>query len=365
MAKTWIKELDAFRGLAFAAVVLQHAIGIYNRRGGLTVWDKWVTAGLFNLVKFAVPAFLFLSGLVLFYNHYQQLNYRRFLVKRFREVIIPYLCWSFFYTFFYLRRWPVTPDFYYTYGQNVLLGKAGYHLWFIILIIQFYLLFPFLRCLFQKTEKVLPALSSKALVLIGATVIYLGLTQWSVTMRLNPANSVLLHLASYRDRTFLFWFLYFLLGGIAGLNLDRFRRLLKRVFFPALLVFGGLGGYFTFYLNRPGDRLDLAYATSLKPSMVIFTLAAVSVFYYLTLKLAGSSAVLTMLGRYSLGAYFGHAVILNYSTILVLKITPGLGVLPHLSITFFLAVFLSLMVTILFSRLPIGRLVVGRVKKSA
>jgi len=59
----------------------------------------------------------------------------------------------------------------------------------------------------------------------------------------------------------------------------------------------------------------------------------------------------------------GHALVLHYTTIFVTGLTPNAGVLFHLSLTFGLAIILSLALALLLGKIPVGSLVVGRVYK--
>ena len=64
-----IGELDVLRALAFLAVVLQHSLGIYIRSADVQLSESTMLGMLFNLSKFAVPTFVFLTGLTLLYNY--------------------------------------------------------------------------------------------------------------------------------------------------------------------------------------------------------------------------------------------------------------------------------------------------------
>ncbi|MHB9093620.1 MAG: acyltransferase [Eubacteriales bacterium] len=362
LIKARIGELDTFRGLAFAAVVLQHTIGIYNQRGGFTTIDKWLAAGLFSAAKFAVPAFVFVTGLVLFYNYYDSLNYHGFIVKRFTEVGIPYLAWSLYYTSFYTRRWPVTPDYFKVYVKNILSGKGGYHLWFIVLIMQFYILFPVWRYLFQLAGRLLRSSASKWAVLAAAGFFYLWLVVWAYSTQFSTQNPVLLSILKYRDHISLLWYLYFMIGGVAGLNLKKFRSLLKPLTKPALLTYVVIFYYFTHLMAGGDSRISLKYAGSFTPAMAIFSVATILLFYRLAITLSDKVHFFDTLGRYSLGAYLAHAAVLNWTTLAVIYLTPGAGITLHLLLTFILTVLISLVLTMLLNRLPLGNFLTGRVR---
>lgn len=347
MAKERIQELDALRGLAFAAVALQHVIGMFNQRGGMPVFDKWVTAGLFSAAKFAVPAFVFITGLVMFYNYYDKLNYPRMMTRRFYEIIVPFLIWSLFYTSHNLHRFPVSLEYFRAYARNLILGSASYHLWFIVLIIQFYVLFPVWRYLFKSAEKVLPSVQAKAAALVLAALGY---------------YVVINNGFKYRDHLFLLWFLYFVIGGVVGLNLDRFRNFIKRFWTPTLFVSLGFLLYFAYLLVAEGtDRLGFHIAGSFTAKMALFSFAMIFAAYYASNRIFSRFRFFNLLGNYSLGEYFAHAYVLHWTYKAVKHFTPFIGISGQVVLTFALVILGSMGVTILISRLPLGKLLVGRV----
>ena len=68
MPKERIPEIERLRGIAFLAVVLRHSIAHYSVAPGMTTGDGLMMAVLLMATKFAVPVFIFITGMVLFYN---------------------------------------------------------------------------------------------------------------------------------------------------------------------------------------------------------------------------------------------------------------------------------------------------------
>ena len=81
MKKDKIIELDYLRVAAYIAVVIQHVLGYYNKFAIANNGDGAIMGILFGTVKFAVPLFVFLSGMVLFYTYYEHLDYTKFIKK--------------------------------------------------------------------------------------------------------------------------------------------------------------------------------------------------------------------------------------------------------------------------------------------
>ena len=152
--KEKIYFLDIYRFLCIFAVISIHVTSDPVSKIPVNTWPYFVYYIINIGSSFAVPAFLFLSAFVLFYNYEDRWNIKMtksFFYKRFISTIIPYIIWSFFY-YAVLQV---------SLGQNIFneinkfliqlfTGKNYAHLYYIIVIAQFYLLFPVLMGLVKK-----------------------------------------------------------------------------------------------------------------------------------------------------------------------------------------------------------------------
>jgi peptidoglycan/LPS O-acetylase OafA/YrhL len=164
--KVKLAYLELFRGIAILAV-----LAIHTTSG--TVASMQSQTSLYRLYQvvnaashFAVPSFLFLSALVLFY-HYDgrgKQNWLSFYRKRFMTIVIPYLLWSLLYSLIvvHYKQHGTLSDALLRVWKGLLVGGSYAHLYFIIIIAQFYILFP----LFLKLVQI--RLIRNNLVLIGA-----------------------------------------------------------------------------------------------------------------------------------------------------------------------------------------------------
>src|SRR4051812_25941231 len=98
MKKQKLDEIEALRAFAFLAVVLQHAIGHYAYGPESRLSDGVLLGVLLLLAKFAVPVFIFITGLVLFYNYSDGVQFGRFVRKRFKDILLPYMPWVILYS---------------------------------------------------------------------------------------------------------------------------------------------------------------------------------------------------------------------------------------------------------------------------
>jgi peptidoglycan/LPS O-acetylase OafA/YrhL len=108
--------------------------------------------------------FLLLTALVLTYNYGQRnsLNWVKFWRRRYWLVLPAYLTWSGIY---YWADGSGRGPFPSAFGHDLLTANARYHLYFLLVSMQIYLLFPVFRWLLRKTE-------GYHLWLLAAAVIY-------------------------------------------------------------------------------------------------------------------------------------------------------------------------------------------------
>lgn len=368
--KERIRELDVVRGLALAAVVFQHALGVYVRRPDIRLGDSVMIGMLFNLSKFAVPAFVFATGTVLFYNHYDRVNYFVFIRKRIMDIFVPYFLWTIIYDLhnngirnFYAARLSQL-------GKETLLGTASYHLWFVVLIFQFYLLYPLFLWLFKRIRSVVLTPARFIGLMIILTIMYTWLMWLSSSYiesgHFNPASTLIrLVFVSYRDRNFLFYSFYFIMGSLAGAFLSKWRGFVSRSVDWNAFLFTGLFLWVGYGLMRGawGSHVNLNYSTTLKPSMFFYTVSEILLVYGLSLSLvAGRSIIFDLTrfaGKYSYGTYLVHALVLE-KVVQVMNRFPLPG--PYIfqsTLAFALTLTASLAVTYLLSRIPYGKVLIG------
>lgn len=137
---------DNLRAIATVAVILLHASAPLVPREGFN-FDWWTGNLIQSLVRFCVPIFFMLTGLLLFDKEYELFS---FLKKRFSRIIYPFLFWSFFYILFDIGlkiRHGEQLDLLSAlkFMINQYKGGSYYHLWFIYVMIGLYLITPVIR----------------------------------------------------------------------------------------------------------------------------------------------------------------------------------------------------------------------------
>lgn len=212
--RPYLPELDIVRAIGIMAVIMIHAtssiVATYDHNGAL--YPIYVFLNVSS--KFAVPVFIFLSGFVLFYNYYDKSftvkTIGEFYRKRISKVIVPFLFFSFFY-------WAITryinygftdvPTFisYFTswsFIHKLIIGKTYTHLYFVVIIIQFYVLAPFIL------------LAVKRFPSLGKHIVWIGLIiHWLFIYKI----AVMLELTNRGSYAFTYMF-YFVAGAFIGMN---------------------------------------------------------------------------------------------------------------------------------------------------
>src|SRR5665647_1416684 len=132
------------------AVIMIHVTSEFLTKINKHSWYFAFYNGLNIFSPFAVPAFIFISGLVMFYTYYNKpltgSELLSFYKKRMLYIIFPYIMIS---TFYYALKLALGFKIALLAGVKLYLiqlltGGAYAHLYFMFIIIQFYMLFPLL-----------------------------------------------------------------------------------------------------------------------------------------------------------------------------------------------------------------------------
>lgn len=303
------------------------AFGIYaiHATGGFVMYSDFnsnaMKLGMFinQFFRFGTPVFMMISGFVLFYNYRTptEFNPSKFYKKKVTYLIVPYIIWSIGYFFFkrYIYYLPLEANWHSVILNDLLLGNAFSHLYFIFLIVQFYLIFPILiRTISDHMMKRPVKVFISIALLQGAILVYeFYFVKYTGLKLLDFINS-------FYWKTVLGWFFYFIAGGIIAYNYDRFVEFVdKKIKFiiPAyvvsLILFMG-EVYVDVYESK--SLVNYEKYGSIRPMNMIYGVMSFILLVYLTRKIVLMDNMFLKLfksfGTYSLGVYFAHPMILEY-----------------------------------------------------
>ena len=333
MIKKRIYEIDILRGIAFLAVVLQHSLAGFIYEPKVNVYEAIPSAIILNIIRFAVPLFVVITGFSLYYSDKGE-GYLSYLKKRFNQIILPYLMWTIIYdlSMFFITGMKINPidvvlkD----YIKYVFTGTGSYHLWYMVMIIQFYILSPLFKLFINKNKtKTYNTVSLIVFFILHLWLLYFY--NFKLGGIYESSTGILKNILVYRDRLFIMWMFYFVLGAYFAIYFDQIKNMvlkLKYISFLGFLIslcfvmkkminsatYNSEGGYvINHFLGSPLN-------TIMFPLIIfsILSLYPLSV-YILNKKL---SEKIIIIGKYSFGAYLIHALVLRYINITLKTFVP-------------------------------------------
>jgi peptidoglycan/LPS O-acetylase OafA/YrhL len=322
-----IAQIDALRVLSCFSVVVVHAVG------GPYPPDS-VGIGVTNfLLHYSREIFFFVSALVLVRTYYPRVgadgrlpDETGFRLRRLRLVGVPYLWWTTIYyavSIFHDREaepfGQVLNDIPLRWVYLVVTGKGDYHMYFMLVTLEYAVLFPLVLRLLRRTEGWHLLVLGGSLLLQSATLYYY---QWVYLPDDGWRGTV-------GDASLLAYQFWLVLGAIVGLHVQRCHRWMVahwRWVLGFLPVAAGIL-LWIYYAQLP-DRGALGASSPLQPVMILWSLAVLGVLYLASVWIMehGSARVrstFSYLAQLSFGIYLAHPMVLD----VVLAVLRHLGLM--------------------------------------
>lgn len=299
-----IKEINILRGFAIIGVVLIHVTASFSISEMNSVLTK-VNASIDVYNHFSIPLFVLISGIVLGMNYVSSYNIKKFYTKRFNKLFIPYLIWSLFYL--PLKMYVTGTSSFKRIGIWFLSAGVYYHLWFFLLILQLYILYPIIRKILNNKK-----ISFLALILI-----------FQIIYNHEIGRMIQNYYSSFiPTKIFFSYIFYFSFGIWISDNIDKVNSFLKKIDIKISVVLFGITIILSVFLsynwlanyNKFHDMNDslILFENIITPLMYIVIFINLSkISKLLVLNNGKAYKFMNKLGKYSFGIFLVHAVFLD------------------------------------------------------
>jgi peptidoglycan/LPS O-acetylase OafA/YrhL len=355
-------EIDFIRATTVFSVVALHALSYtkYLLRDPGSLQALYVIGHALNYNRYV---FMFVTAFVLTYVYAgKTLLIGQFYLKRVLVVFVPYVAWSFIYIWFNYS--PALSEFFLISYESIITGEASFQLYYILLTLQFYVVFPFFLMFIRRFKKY-------SLIILGVSlslqIAWMYYDFNFIQTRKVDIPEMLVKVVKYRDRIFLEYLFFFVFGGIAALHIEQFWNVLRRngrnivwLFVLSVVVYCV---YFLVQLHIyeiPQRRAS----GGMQPVVVLYSISIILFLCWCAIVWAKERRFYRLIHTISVtsfGVFFVHVMMLSLTRTYVLPLIPeivpvALRILAVLVVAFGGSVFISF----LFLQTPWLSWMIGR-----
>lgn len=303
MSNKRLKELDILRAIAFIFVVAQHTLGGFSNVKGINHLEFIVMKFIYVMGKTAVPIFFFISAVSLFYVYFNKFNWKSYYIKRLKYVLIPYIIWS------AINMHKLgNADSFKNFTIQLIAGNGAFHLWYMGTILRVYLFFPAILWIGKKVYLMNSRI--KTSIFVGLVIIYYEVSVYQNTISDKLSLFIFKTPTEVQNRivsiSFLFWFLYFVIGIYFALNYEYFKEKVLKYKVIIIII------YFMLFIYAYLNELEIVSFT--RSLSLLYTICSILVFYILSIALVRSDKVyktMRFIGDYSFVSYMAHIIVIN------------------------------------------------------
>lgn len=293
-----LTEIELMRAISCILVVVIHVTASFWYTFSIGSFQYKAIIVLNTLSKFAVPSFVFMSGFVLYYTSInKEFKLIPFYKRRFSKILIPYLIWSTLYIvvnyILYRQAIDIKRLAYY-----YLLGKGNYHLYFVCLIVQLYLVFPFFFKAFKNIKNKIIAITLFLII----NVIFIKFIK-----------------LPFSDRLFPYYMFFFVLGFfLADFNINKKDRKLPKLFLVSILIiYFVFTSYYILDTYKVITKLPLISKSLYKHSwwyfsfLSILSLYIISIFLKKKFYIITDNKIVNSISKHSFTIYLSHPMFMR------------------------------------------------------
>ena len=357
-----LPEIDLFRLLTFACVIAIHVCAAATTR------DSVGSNAAQMLLHFTREAFFALTGFVLTFQAVRRpQTVGRFWRRRIPLVLWPYVVWTVLYALLaVVTRPPQMPppqpgDQLWQVLTDLVSGSGWYHLYFLLVTLQVYLVYPALLPLLRR----MGSRGHAAVMVVSLALQLLSCRLLSVP----PAGEFGAWLTAHGFATLIAYQLYPVLGIVAALHLDRFQTLVHRhrVAIGLAAAAGVVVAELAFTHLVAAGSTPSVVAGVFQPAILPYFLVVVVALYTLSLQLtsrwpAGGRArqILAYGSDRSFAIFLVHPLVLTFLLPVSGAWTETIGPIPVLLALYVGTVAGTILVAELTRRVPGSTALTGR-----
>jgi len=306
MKQDRLREIDILRAIAFIFVVVQHTLGGYSNIEGIPYGSFTIMKLMYVMAKTAVPIFLFISAIALFYVHSKKLDCKSYYLKRIKYVFIPYAIWSAINMVILGNK-----DGFNDFIMETIAGNGAFHLWYMGMVIRVFLIFPVILWIAKKIH--LMNIKIRTSIFILLVYLYYIISKFQNVISEDVGKFIFGTPTDMQQRiidiSILFWFLYFLLGIYFALNYEYIK---KKIIQYRVVIFVSYGLSFVYSYFNEIEKVEF-----IRVIYLLNMILSILVFYLIAVSLAEKNKlyrIMKFIGDYSFGAYMAHIMVVNYAS---------------------------------------------------
>ncbi len=301
MQKKQYFELDFFNAIACLFVILIHVLSIGVADLLPSSWQMGVVYFPWKFAAYVVPGFLFTGAvkMALGFLPDKKTNYFSYIWRRIKKIYVPYVLWSLVYYLAFLKLGWVELDL----GiilKYLWFGNISFAFYYVVLVMQFYLLMPLWKWLVKKVPFFM-AIPSAAVLTLFMYHIGSFLTQFGLKFE-------------WGDRIFPTYLFFWVLGLYVGKYYETIRDVVKKhkksVY--ASLVWVVLYIVLAFYQQAKNSHvIDINVLKMFTDTLTIFAILTLCIALNDKDGLVPLKRVLGFVFSASFGVYLSHCLFLE------------------------------------------------------
>lgn len=288
MTDNTTRYLTNLRAIATMMVIVLHVcsfyMDLYSKENAL----QWQTVNaLDSITRVCIGLFLMITGALLLP---QKISVQDFLKKRLLRIGIPFIFWTIIYILIkiFIGKEEVSSTL-----QNGIYFGAGYHFWYLYMLIGIYLILPIIAVFVQH--------ASKNLIQYFLVLWLVSLTTSMFTFKSIIPNFNLIYFSGYLGYVVLGYYI-----NTYGLEFIHFKKV-------TYLILGYLFTFSaTFYFTKKTNALNTDFYQYLDLNVVLMAACLFMIFKF---HFNQESKLLTLISTYSFGIYFIHPLVLRFMEI--------------------------------------------------